>query len=118
MRESKLTVYTIGMRNNSQVVVIDNINTLLNASRAKKKDLAEYMGKVPQSVSKMLSNKQSWFYDDVCAAADFFGVDLGVLAARELTISEARDILKAAASKRDDGQLVAGHGFEPWTSGL
>lgn len=106
------------MAKQNQIVVIDNINTLLNASKAKKKDLAVYMGKVPQSVSKMLSNKQSWFYDDVCAAADFFGVDLSVLASKELTIGEARDILKAVASKRSDGQLVAGQGFEPWTSGL
>ena len=77
------------------------------------------MGKVPQSLSKMLQNKQTWFFDDMCTAADFFGVGIETLVRTDLTPMKAEQILKTAApSDGNDGQLVAGHGFEPWTSGL
>lgn len=56
-------------RLDKQQIAVANIKLLLDASHSKKKDLAEYLGKVPQSLSKMLQNKQTWFFEDMCHAA-------------------------------------------------
>lgn len=53
-------------RLDKQQIAVANIKLLLDASHSKKKDLAEYLGKVPQSLSKMLQNKQTWFLR-ICA---------------------------------------------------
>ncbi len=125
--QTKLVVYNCGMtttmmpkpRLDKQQIAVANIKLLLDASHSKKKDLAEYMGKVPQSLSKMLQNKQTWFFEDMCTAAEFFGVGIETLVRTDLTPLKAEQILKTAApSKGNGGQVVAGHGFEPWTSGL
>lgn len=101
-----------------QKIAVANINLLLAVSRKKKKDLAECMDKVPQALSKMLQNKQTWFFEDMCNAADFFGVGLETLLRTDLTPMKAEQILKNRRSDNgNDGQVVAGHGFEPWTSG-
>lgn len=68
-----------------QKIAVANINLLLAVSRKKKKDLAECMDKVPQALSKMLQNKQTWFFEDMCNAADFFGVGLETLLRTDLT---------------------------------
>ena len=100
-------------RLDKQQIAVANIKLLLDASHSKKKDLAEYMGKVPQSLSKMLQNKQTWFFDDMCTAADFFGVGIETLVRTDLTPMKAEQILKTAApSDGNDGQLVAGHGLQ------
>mgnify|MGYP001749804005 FL=1 len=105
-------------RLDKQQIAVANIKLLLDASHSKKKDLAEYLGKVPQSLSKMLQNKQTWFFEDMCHAADFFGVGLETLVRTDLTPMKAEQILKNRRSDDgNDGQVVAGHGFEPWTSG-
>ena len=54
----------------------------------------------------------------MCHAADFFGVGLETLVRTDLTPMKAEQILKNRRSDDgNDGQVVAGHGFEPWTSG-
>lgn len=98
-------------RLDKQQIAVANIKLLLDASHSKKKDLAEYMGKVPQSLSKMLQNKQTWFFEDMCTAAEFFGVGIETLVRTDLTPLKAEQILKTAApSKGNGGQVVAGHG--------
>lgn len=110
--------YDAEPRLDKQQIAVANIKLLLDASHSKKKDLAEYLGKVPQSLSKMLQNKQTWFFEDMCHAADFFGVGLETLVRTDLTPMKAEQILKNRRSDDgNDGQVVAGHGFEPWTSG-
>ena len=103
-----------------QKIAVANINLFLAVSHKKKKDLAECMDKVPQALSKMLQNKQTWFFEDMCNAADFFNVGIDTLVRTDLTPMKAEQILKTAAQDEsgNGGQLVAGHGFEPWTSGL
>ena len=101
-----------------QKIAVANINLFLAVSHKKKKDLAECMDKVPQALSKMLQNKQTWFFEDMCNAADFFNVGIDTLVRTDLTPMKAEQILKTAApDDGNDGQSVAGHGFEPWTSG-
>lgn len=76
-----------------QKIAVSNINLLLSESDAKQKDLASYMGKVPQSLSKMLSNKQMWFFEDMCNAASFFNVGLDVLMRTDLTPLKAQNLV-------------------------
>lgn len=101
-----------------QKIAVANINLFLAVSHKKKKDLAECMDKVPTALSRMLQNKQTWFFEDMCNAADFFNVGIDTLVRTDLTPMKAEQILKTAApDDGNGGQSVAGHGFEPWTSG-
>lgn len=94
-----------------QKIAVANINLLLAVSRKKKKDLAECMDKVPQALSKMLQNKQTWFFEDMCNAADFFGVGLETLLRTDLTPMKAEQILK---NRRSDNGNDGSSGSGAW----
>ena len=95
-----------------------NTNMILSNSGLMKKDLAKAMGLSPQSMAPRLQSKADWTIDETCAAADFFGVPLMALLDENLTPAKAMEYIKNRRSDNgNDGQLVAGHGFEPWTSG-
>ncbi len=96
-----------------------NANMILSNSGLMKKDLAKAMGLSPQSMASRLQSKADWTIDETCAAADFFGVPLMALLDENLTPAKAMEYMKNRRSGKpeDGGQLVAGHGFEPWTSG-
>ena len=101
-----------------QDVVAMNTNMILSNSGLMKKDLAKAMGLSPQSMASRLQSKADWTIDETCAAADFFGVPLMALLDENLTPAKAMEYIKNRRSDNgNDGQLVAGHGFEPWTSG-
>ena len=96
-----------------------NANMILSNSGLMKKDLAKAMGLSPQSMASRLQSKADWTIDETCAAADFFGVPLMALLDENLTPAKAIEYIKNRRSDNgNDGQVVAGHGFEPWTSGL
>ena len=102
-----------------QDVVAMNTNMILSNSGLMKKDLAKAMGLSPQSMASRLQSKADWTIDETCAAADFFGVPLMALLDENLTPAKAMEYIKNRRSDNGtDGQLVAGHGFDPWTSGL
>ena len=102
-----------------QDVVAMNTNMILSNSGLMKKDLAKAMGLSPQSMASRLQSKADWTIDETCAAADFFGVPLMALLDENLTPAKAMEYIKNRRSDNgNDGQLVAGQGFEPWTSGL
>ena len=90
---------------------------MVKARGLKKKDLAQAMGISPQAVSTRLQGTANWTLD---AAADFLRVPLDTLLRASLTAGEVLGYEKTAApdDSGNGGQLVAGHGFEPWTSGL
>ena len=75
-------------------VAITNINMIISVRHIPKKDVAAILGKFPQSFSRMLKIN--------------------------LTAAKVLQMRKTAApdDSENGGQLVAGHGFEPWTSGL
>ena len=100
-------------------VAINNINMIIAVRHIAKKDIALAMGKVPQAFSRMLKPGYHWTFDDMLLASDVIGVGLNDLTDPSLTPARVLQIQKTAApSDGNDGQLVAGHGFEPWTSGL
>nr|UVY22812.1 MAG: helix-turn-helix domain protein [Bacteriophage sp.] len=102
-----------------QDVVAMNTNMILSNSGLMKKDLAKAMGLSPQSMASRLQSKADWTIDETCAAADFFGVPLMALLDENLTPAKAMEYIKNRRSDNGNGgQVVAGHGFEPWTSGL
>ena len=103
-----------------QDVVAKNVGLMVKARGLKKKDLAQAMGISPQAVSTRLQGTANWTLDEACAAADFLRVPLDTLLRASLTAGEVLGYEKTAATddSGNGGQLVAGHGFEPWTSGL
>lgn len=98
-------------------VAINNINMIIAVRHIAKKDIANAMGKVPQAFSRMLKPGYHWTFDDMLMASDVIGVSLNDLTDPNLTPAKVLQIQKTAAPNGNDGQLVAGHGFEPWTSG-
>lgn len=95
-----------------------NTNMILSNSGLMKKDLARAMGLSPQSMASRLQSKADWTIDETCAAADFFGVPLMALLDENLTPAKAMEYIKNRRSDNGNGgQLVAGLGFEPRTSG-
>ena len=102
-----------------QDVIAMNANMILSNTDLMKKDLAKAMGISPQAMASRLQSKATWSIDEACAAADFFGMPLSVLMSPDLTPAKAVGYTKNRhPNDSDGGQLVAGHGFEPWTSGL
>lgn len=99
-------------------VAINNINMIIAVRHIAKKDIANAMGKVPQAFSRMLKPGYHWTFDDMLMASDVIGVSLNDLTDPNLTPAKVLQIQKTAAPNGNDGQLVAGHGFEQWTSGL
>ncbi|WP_350448144.1 helix-turn-helix transcriptional regulator [Bifidobacterium sp. M3-N-101] len=104
----------------AQDIVAMNVNLMINARHLQKKDLAKALGIAPQTISKKLRSEITWTINETQAAADFLHTDVATLLNPNLTTSELFGINKTAApdDSENGGQLVAGHGFEPWTSGL
>ena len=103
----------------AQDIVAMNVNLMINARHLQKKDLAKALGIAPQTISKKLRSEITWTINETQAAADFLHTDVATLLNPNLTTSELLGINKIAApdGSEDGGQMVAGHGFEPWTSG-
>ena len=101
-----------------QAIVAANVGRLLQARGLKKKSLADAMNVAPQVISRHLTGRATWSIDDVCNAARFFGVSVETLLKATLSAAEVLGYENTAAPNGNGGSLVAGHGFEPWTSGL
>ena len=103
----------------AQDIVAMNVNLMINARHLQKKDLAKALGIAPQTISKKLRSEITWTINETQAAADFLHTDVATLLNPNLTKTELLGINKTAApdGSEDGGQMVAGHGFEPWTSG-
>ena len=100
-------------------VAITNINMIISVRHIPKKDVAAILGKFPQSFSRMLKIGYPWTFDDMVKVANYLGVTLNDLTDVNLTAAKVLQMRKTAApdNSRNGGQMVAGHGFEPWTSG-
>ena len=101
-------------------VAITNINMIISVRHIPKKDVAAALGKFPQSFSRMLKIGYAWSFDDMVKVSRCLGVSLNDLTDASLTPAKVLQMQKTAApdDSGNGGQLVAGHGFEPWTSGL
>ena len=75
-----------------QDIVTRNMRIAMAAKNVRKKDLAEALGVDRSSISQKMTRRVNWNLEDIEKASGFFHV-------------------KPEA-------LVAGQGFEPWTSGL
>ena len=74
-----------------QDLVSFNLRMMMAARSMNQQDMADVLGVTRPAVSQKFSGKHPWSLDDIEKASEFFNVN-----------PEA---------------LVAGHGFEPWTSG-
>lgn len=75
-----------------QAIVTQNMRIAMAMRGVSQKELAAAMGFNPSAISQKMTGRVLWNLEDIEKASDFFNV-------------------KPEA-------LVAGHGFEPWTSGL
>mgnify|MGYP003290794873 CR=1 FL=1 len=103
----------------AQDIVAMNVNLMISARHIQKKDLAKALGIAPQTISKKLRSEITWTINETQAAADFLNTDVATLLNPSLTQGELLGYKKTAASddSENGGLSVAGHGFEPWTSG-
>ena len=74
-----------------QEIVTRNIKVALALRGLNQKDLANVLGFATSSLSQKFTGRNRWNLEDISKAARFFNVE--------------------------PAALVAGHGFEPWTSG-
>lgn len=75
-----------------QESVTSSMKAIMGARGLKQSDLASALGLSASTISQKMTKRVAWTLDDIEKASEFFKVN-----------PEA---------------LVAGHGFEPWTSGL
>lgn len=73
-----------------QAVAIGNIRMMLSLRGLKQSDLAAYMGKHRQNLNRMINTGAQWSFNDMCRAAQFFGVSVDTLLRPDLTQSELR----------------------------
>ena len=85
------------------------INQLMFRDRVSRKQLAEILGIKGATVSRKIYGQNSWTLEELFDTADYFGVTVADLLPRRT---------KMAPGENSGGQIVAGAGFEPTTSGL
>lgn len=76
-----------------------NVNMILANTGLYKRDLAKAMNISPQAMASRLQSKAIWSIDEVCAAADFFGIPITKLLDPSLTPAEALSII---SERHDD----------------
>lgn len=76
-----------------QDIAILNLNMLMQLEGRYRKDLAEYIGRRPQNLSRMMSGESNWALNDMWKAAEFVGVSLDVLTDPTLTPAKALSII-------------------------
>lgn len=118
----------VGTAPDFQNVAVMNIKLMLKVRGDTQKNLAGYMGKNPQSLSRMMRPGYAWTFNDMCLAARYLGTSVDTLMRQDLTLADLMGDNKkprggVAAPRlivKDlyQSSFVAGHGFEPWTSGL
>ncbi|WP_288924091.1 XRE family transcriptional regulator [uncultured Bifidobacterium sp.] len=93
-----------------QDVAILNLNMLMHLEGKYRKDLAKYLGRMPQAVSRMFTSGSEWTFNDMFKAAEFVGVTLDVLTDPTLTQTKALGIIGERRGDDNDngdgGQLV------------
>ena len=85
-----------------QDIAILNLNMLMQLEGRYRKDLAEYIGRRPQNLSRMMSGESNWALNDMWKAAEFVGVSLDVLTDPTLTPAKALSII---GERRGNGGL-------------
>lgn len=80
-----------------------NLNMLMQLEGRYRKDLAEYIGRFPQALSRMMLGKSNWPLNDIVKAAEFVGVSVDVLLDPTLTPAKALAII--GERHNDEGGL-------------
>lgn len=91
-----------------QAVAIGNIRMMLSLRGLKQSDLAAYMGKHRQNLNRMINTGAQWSFNDMCRAAQFFGVSIDTLMRPDLTQSELKGNGGLPVVNVDDFRLHGG----------
>lgn len=98
-------------RTSSCDVAINNINMILAVLHIPKKEVAEALGKMPQSFSRMLKNGYQWTFDDMLEVSDILQVGLDDLTNPDLTPNR---VIEARAKNGGYNVAVDGDGRIRW----
>lgn len=104
------TMTTPSVATDYQAVAIGNIRMMLSLRGLKQSDLAAYMGKHRQNLNRMINTGAQWSFNDMCRAAQFFGVSVDTLLRPDLTQSELRGNGGLPVVNVETSAYVAGHG--------
>lgn len=86
------------------------VNSLMFRKRLTRVELGRALGVTPAAAGRKLRGEIGWSIGDLFHVAEFLGVEVS-------TLLPARG-RKIPTNPEADGELVAGTGFEPVTSGL
>lgn len=89
-----------------QDVAILNLNMLMQIEGKYRKDLATYIGRKPQNLSRMMNGDSNWAINDMFKAAQFVGVTLDVLTDPSLTPAKAIAIISKYEDDYEGGSSV------------
>ena len=92
------------------------INHLMFVNRVTRKALGEVLGISGPAMGRKIRGEIGWSLQDLYTVANFFNKDVTQLLPRQIPPETPKS--PSTEIERDSGNLVAGAGFEPTTSGL
>ena len=84
-----------------QSIALRNVDMLMHLEGKYRKDLAAYLGRVPQAVSRMMKSGSAWSFNDMYRTAEFLNVSINDLSDPELSPTKALAIINASKEEED-----------------
>ena len=88
-----------------QATALRNVDLLMHLEGKYRKDLAVYLGRIPQVMSRMMKSGSTWSFNDMYRTAEFLGVPLEVLTDPTLSPDRALSII---GERRNDNDGIGG----------
>lgn len=96
-----------------QSIALRNVDMLMHLEGKYRKDLAAYLGRVPQAVSRMMKSGSAWSFNDMYRTAEFLNVSINDLSDPELSPTKALAIINA--SREEEGPDDGGERRTEWS---
>ena len=84
-----------------QATALRNVDLLMHLEGKYRKDLAVYLGRIPQVMSRMMKSGSTWSFNDMYRTAEFLGVPLEVLTDPTLSPDRALSIIGERRNDND-----------------
>ena len=81
-----------------QATALRNVDLLMHLEGKYRKDLAVYLGRIPQVMSRMMKSGSTWSFNDMYRTAEFLGVPL-----YEVKKSSAEAVITYGETKVNEG---------------
>lgn len=84
-----------------QATALRNVDLLMHLEGKYRKDLAVYLGRIPQVMSRMMKSGSTWSFNDMYRTAEFLGVPLEALTDPTLSPDRALSIIGERRNDND-----------------